>query len=631
MKAKNIKMLASLMVVCSLFVLVLCAQASKHNSSSCCFTILHTNDLHAHDLSFRERGRLVGGMAKIAHVIETIKHSTANVVVVDAGDFFQGTVLFQRYSGEVEVNLLNQAGYDIVALGNHEFDNGIDNLAKQLKLAKFAVISCNLDRSQQKDLNEIVKDSVVKTINGEKVAFIGVITPDLAQLALRLAPVKMKSDRENWIKPIASQVDFYKNAGVNKIILVSHCGLEADKQLAKALPDVDVIVGGHSHTRLDSPFWIEHDDGSKTAIVQTGSYGRAIGKLALAFDKEGKVSDADYKLINIIEHTSEDQAVSAYLQEKNAPLQALSKEILGSAKSEFTNHFKSMSCDSAIGDLICDALLEEGKDYGAKIAFQNRGGIRGCIDPGPINEEKVQEILPFDNKIVLATISGENLLEVLEHSLAGPLGGSFLDVAGLKIAFDAQKPKGKRIVFVLTENEQGKWIPLEPHKQYKIATNDFTFKGGEGYQFLHASNVNCRPTLLSLAFHNYLLRHKNIACAQSERICPVVANLLEAAHTSEPTLIVHLSEPSTKVTLMFAKQLGASTTTMGGKIPVIVPLEKPDQSITVRQSTRTDVMTIKLSQFKLDLKNTYVVAVCHLRKLSNGRSEQVSYPIYLNN
>jgi len=110
-------------------------------------TILHTNDTHAHDESFRDHGRVVGGLARIAYLVHSIKNSNKNVLAVDAGDFFQGTMLFQKYKGEVEVKLFNLIGYDVVALGNHEFDDGIENLVKQLLLANFPVISSNLDLS----------------------------------------------------------------------------------------------------------------------------------------------------------------------------------------------------------------------------------------------------------------------------------------------------------------------------------------------------------------------------------------------------------------------------------------------------------------------------------------------------
>src|SRR5262249_215699 len=222
-----------------LFALAVYAHASRDGAGEFNLTILHSNDLHAHDECFMERGRSIGGIARIAHLIKVIKQNRKNVVAVDAGDFFQGTTLFQKYGGEVEISALNQSGYDIVTLGNHEFDNGPDELAKSLKEAKFTTISCNIDFSKVPELEALVQPSVVREIGGEKIAFIGAVTPELEHVSLRTAPAHIKAEGENWMQPIKAEVERYKHEGINKIILVTHCGVELDKELAQSLSDVD--------------------------------------------------------------------------------------------------------------------------------------------------------------------------------------------------------------------------------------------------------------------------------------------------------------------------------------------------------------------------------------------------------
>ena len=437
------------------FLLLSCALAwsfglkhiGNHTPTAFNLIILHTNDIHAHDLPFEDRGKLVGGVAKINQLIESIRKEHDNVLVVDAGDFFQGTPMFQRYGGDVEIELLNRIGYAVVELGNHEFDRGASYLAKHLQQAKFPVIACNLDCSQLPALQHIVKPSLVEEVHGQKIVFIGVITPDLAQKALNLDGVKIEAPNGNWLAPVESQIEYYQTQGINKIIIVSHCGLELDKELAEKCPAVDIIIGGHSHTRLNKPVWVEHPDGTSTAIVQTGCYGRALGDMEIAFDPQGHVlqQETKYHLININDSIHPDPQLDAYLNDKEKPLLTLRKEIVGYSGGIFENRFNIMSSDSAIGNLICDALAESGTNYGVQIAFQNRGGIRTKIEKGPISEEKIQETLPFDNKVVYATISGDILNSILEHSLAGPLHGSFLDVHGLKIGYDKDRPAGKRL------------------------------------------------------------------------------------------------------------------------------------------------------------------------------------------
>ena len=320
----------------TLLLLLSCAFAwafgLKHNANELApafdLIILHTNDIHAHDLPFMDRAKQVGGMAKIGELISSIRKEHDNVLVVDAGDFFQGTPLFQRYGGDVEIELLNKIGYDIVELGNHEFDRGAIYLAEHLKQAKFPVLACNIDCSAVPALKNIVRPAIVEEIAGQKVAFIGVITPDLETKVLSLNGVKVESPNGDWLAPIGREIERYERDGINKIILVSHCGVELDKQIAQTYPRVDLIIGGHSHTRLAQPVWIQHPDGTYTAIVQTGCYGRALGEIDLKFDQQGHLlkPDTKYHLISITEDLPADPELTKYIDQKEEPLLAMQKK-----------------------------------------------------------------------------------------------------------------------------------------------------------------------------------------------------------------------------------------------------------------------------------------------------------------
>lgn len=496
---------------------------TKKKSKDFALIILHTNDIHSHDLPFKDNGNLIGGLSKIAYLVSAIKATHNNVIVVDAGDFFQGTPLFQRYGGAVEIEALNEIGYDIVELGNHEFDKGAQYLANQLKAAKFPVLACNLDCSALPALEQVVKAGIIKEINGEKIAFIGVITPDLEKKALGLEGVKVKAPGGDWLQPIKEEVEYYQNQGINKIIIVSHCGVELDKDLAAAIPSIDLIVGGHSHTTLKKPIWLQHPDGTYTAIVQTGCYGRALGDIDLKFDQLGHIikPKTQYRLISINSNLQDDPQLEAYLQEKEKPLLALANNIIGTADGTFWNHFANMPADSAIGNLICDAMAEATANCAVQITFQNRGGIRAKLEKSPISEEKIQEILPFDNKIVCATLSGEALLSLLKCSLSGPHYGAFFDVHGLKITYDPEASPDKRIISILVQNEAGNWLPLEKKASYKIAVNDYNFKGGDGYDFSKATDVKYTDEKLADALRAYIIKHKHVRPGFSHRIMPI--------------------------------------------------------------------------------------------------------------
>ncbi len=579
-------------MVCGLL-MVVASLAARSDSAGLHLTILHTNDLHAHDESFEERQRSIGGFPRIGHMLRLFRaKDPKHTLTIDAGDIFQGTPLFTKYHGEVEVNMLNKMGYDIYTIGNHEFDDGPQNLANQLKQAKFDVINVNMDLTAEPELAALVKPSVVKEIDGQKVAFIGGITADLNSVALNTGGVKIKSAGPNWVQPFVDEVDRLKASGINKIVLVTHCGVESDKILAQSIPEVDVIIGGHSHTRLDKPVIVEHSDGTTTTIVQTGCYGRAFGKLDIAFDDKGKVVPAGttYRLINITDKIISDPDLKAYVDEKVEPLLGLRREVVGEASGAFDNSFRNFPWDSALGDVITDSLFEEGKKYGIQIAFENRGGIRARIDKGPITAEKVEEMLPFDNRVVFATISGAVLLKAMEHTFAGPLGGSFFDESGMKIAYDASRPKGDRIVYALVQDKNGEWKPVDPNGKYKIAVNDYSFKSGEGYDFSGAENIEYVPERISAAFRHFLDKHHVIVPQSPDRIVPLTKNLAQLERKQNGLYLnVSNAPPNAKLTILHGAQRGVSSAN-----GMVVPLFGAKVSLTGAKTGPNGSVSIKL-------------------------------------
>jgi 5'-nucleotidase/UDP-sugar diphosphatase len=612
------------------------------------FTILHTNDLHSHDEPFTENTRSIGGIARIGHLIRSIRKQEPNTVVVDAGDIFQGTPFFSKYHGAVEVHLLNEIGYDLFTIGNHEFDDGPENLAEQLKQAKFQIISANLDCSKFPPLGDLVKSSVVKEINGQKVGFIGCVTPDLETLALNRGEVKLKQKGPDWYQPIKDEVEKLKKEGINKIIILSHSGLDRERDLAKNIPDIDAVVGGHSHTRMDRPEIFEHPGVGTTVVVQTGSYGRALGKLHLAFDKDGKLvfPETTYHLINITDKIYEDADLKKYIDEKGQPLLALKKDVLGEAETDFDNKWLTMPWDSPLGDMVTDAIFESAKQYGATIAFENRGGIRARIDKGPISEETVQEMLPFDNRLTIGTITGDTLLKTVEHSVQKAGGGRFLDVHGLKIAYDLKGDPGHRVVFALSEKKPGeeksgdeKWVSIDPAKKYRIAINSYTFAGGEEYDFKTAENVKNLPDKMSDVFRAYLKKQPNNHASPPSRIVPVIATLARPEKNGTAVKVhVHADFPCAKAYLITGDGLGVDSVkiTTRSEHDVAVPLAHPKivrteelEGKTVFDLSPPEGNDVRLSAGSNGVKKQLVIVIVEPAKGSAGKM-QVSAPVDLN-
>lgn len=503
--------------------------ADPNAAQPLCFTILHTNDLHSHDDPYLYQGKSVGGMSRFAHLIRSVRKKDPDLVTVDAGDIFEGSSYFTYYHGAVEVEMLNRELYDIATIGNHEFDDGSLNLAKQLEKAKYSIISCNLDASACPSLSALIRPSIIKTIKGQQVGFIGAIVPNLEQICLTLEGVKVKDATGDWMAPIKNEISKLKEQGVNKIVLVTHVGVELDKKLAE-LPDVDIIVGGHSHTRLEQPISVRHSDGSSCLVVQTGCYARALGRLDLCFTADGRVDPekTNYKLIDITDRIHSDADISRYLKLMSKPFSALSKEVVAVSSGEFDNHFHRLRADSALGDLLADAIADGGAPYGATIGIQQRGGIRSHLERGLVTERQVQEIFPFDNTLIVATIGGAALRKILETGVSGSsvqsvvLGGKFLEVHGLKFEWNPALEPMHRVGKVWVVDKSGQLEALDPNREYRIAVNNYSFDGGEGFDYSSATNVVNTGERLSKVLHNYLLKCKNIAPAEPSRIVPVL-------------------------------------------------------------------------------------------------------------
>jgi len=559
-------------------------------------TILHTNDIHAHDQPFQDRGKIVGGMARLGHLVRQLrKENSGHTIVADAGDIFQGTAFFTRYRGEVEVELLNLIGYDVYTIGNHEFDEGGINLADQLARAKFDVLNCNLDATALPSLQKILKPAVIKNIGGQKVAFIGAITPDIETLSLNRDGVNLKRGRPlkpdsrddlSWLSPIKDEVDKIATQGVDKIVLVTHCGLETDKILAAEIPQIDAIIGGHSHTRLAAAVIVTHDDGSHTVIVQTGNYGRNLGKLNLVFDTHGAVNVAatHYELLPITKEIPEDKDIKEYLERKGEPLKTL-KEVVSFASKDFDNNFRGMKTDSALGDLICDSFYEAGKADGAQITFENRGGIRSRIEQGNVTLEKIEELLPFENHLVFADVTGDRLKKTLEHSVAGSTGGKFLDVHGMKFAYDSERKMGDRIIYMLVEKD-GQWQEVDPAASYRIGMTDYSFKGGEGYQFADAKNIKFTELKLNEYLKRYLQNHPQIKPQYGDRIAWLNGTLLPALVGNDFSTNAKFDHCSNiKVSIYTSDKLGVSTVfsdrhkngEQEKSKAAVVPLDNPEE------------------------------------------------------
>lgn len=257
-------------------------------------TILHTNDVHSHIDPFpadHPRNANMGGVARRANLIESIRKENSNVLLLDAGDIFQGTPYFNYYGGELELKLMSMLNYDLATMGNHDFDNGLEGFVAQLPHAKFDFVSANYDFKNTM-LDGIVKPYKIFTKNGIKIGVFG--------LGIQLEGLVDKKNYKETVynDPIETAQEMTRILKTQEkcdlVICLSHIGYTyknepekiSDLNLAAKTKDIDLIIGGHTHTFLDKPTIVKNLDGIDTLVNQVGCYGINLGRIDFYFDKD---------------------------------------------------------------------------------------------------------------------------------------------------------------------------------------------------------------------------------------------------------------------------------------------------------------------------------------------------------
>ncbi len=498
-------------------------------------TIMHTNDTHSHHEPQGRSGN--GGAARQAAVVKSIRSEVKNSVLLDAGDRFTGTLFHQYYAGADNIKIMNALGYDAMALGNHEFDNGLEVLEQFVKGLNFPALSANTDFGTQEGLASTVPGSTVLEIGGEKIGVIGLVTADTPEITINFANKDAITWSDDYAGAVNREVASLNAQGVNKIILTTHIGLSNDIAVAGKVTGVDVIVGGHSHTAVssifkeggDTEYPIEVDDaeGNPVYIVQAGDRDRYVGRLDLRFDQEGQVIRARGDLVLLSSFITPDPEMQALVEElakpinelKNTPVAGDDKKSVVSAQLMSNQSCRIEEC--LIGNLISDAIRAE---TGAQIVLQNGGGIRSDIDEGEVTVGEVLTVLPFGNTISTLKLSGADIRASLENGVSrvdGKSGtGRFAQVSGIRYQYSVSREPGSRIISVFVVNEDGGLDVLDDAKMYTVATNNFMRTGGDGYTLFNDGAVDPydfgRP--LEEALMDYMIANNPVVVEKDGRI-----------------------------------------------------------------------------------------------------------------
>ncbi|WP_299146171.1 bifunctional UDP-sugar hydrolase/5'-nucleotidase [uncultured Tateyamaria sp.] len=462
--------------------------------------ILHTNDMHSRIESINKydstcnaegeaEGKCFGGVARVKSAIDAKKAAldNQNVVVLDAGDPFQGSLFYTTYKGAAEAEFMEQMGYDAMAVGNHEFDDGPQGLADFIAKVSFPVISGNLDLSSSAELKGKVDNHVVLEVGGKKIGVISALATDTVETSSPGPDVVFQDE----IEALKADVAALQGEGVDIIIALNHVGLAKDLAIAEAVDGIDVVIGGHSHTLMSND-----DDGTPAyptmvgdaAVAQAYAYTKYLGHLTVTFDDAGNVTAASGDPMVLDASVEPNAAFAARIAEMGAPIEEMKTRIVAEAADAIEGDRSVCRVQECpMGSLIADAMLDRVKDQGIEIAIQNGGGIRASIDAGEVTMGEVLTVLPFQNTLSTFQVSGEAMVAALENGVSQieEVKGRFPQVAGMSFAFDAAKPVGERISDVMVGG-----APIDPAKVYGVVSNNYVRNGGDGYaMFTTAENA----------------------------------------------------------------------------------------------------------------------------------------------
>lgn len=483
-------------------------------------TLLHTNDNHARiEETSEDSGKCPAGAPCFAGVarrftkVSEIRKKEKNVLFLDAGDQFQGTVWFNYYKGAEAAHFMNKLGYDVMALGNHEFDNGVEGLIQPfLQTVNCSVVSANIkaDHTLAANLSGYYQPYTVIRVGSEKVAVVGYTTAETPFLSMPGKNLKF----EDEVEALQVQVDKLETLGFNKIIALGHSGFDVDKDIAKRVRGIDVVIGGHTNTFLYTgkppstevpagpyPFMVRSNDGRSVPVVQAFAFGKYLGYLKVTFDDAGNVLKAEGNPILMDNSIPQDPGVLADVEKWKKDLAQYSSQYVGQTLVYLNGTFEECRFrECNLGNLICDAMIHHNIKYSSTLQWNhvgicmlNSGAIRSAIDEryknGSITMEEILTVLPFGGTFDLVQIKGSTVKKAFEHSIHryGGMSGEFVQVSGVHVEYDLSKPVNQRVVslsMLCTECRVPKYEPLDPQKTYTVVMPSYMVDGGDGFTMI---------------------------------------------------------------------------------------------------------------------------------------------------
>ncbi|MDR0557960.1 MAG: 5'-nucleotidase C-terminal domain-containing protein [Treponema sp.] len=450
--------------------------------------LLHTNDHHGAVLPNNGRG----GLAEQAAYIKAVKAANTRVLLVDAGDFNTGSAISNKFNAEPDILAFNSMGYDAGIFGNHEFDGSLEKLRQQMKLASYPLLSANIKIAGGAPGGDYLGlPYLVKQYDGFKVGLFGLTT----LRTLTIASPDKSLVFINEIDAAREMVDILKNQEkVDIIIAITHIGDVKETpdhitspELAAAAPGIDIIVDGHSHS-----FFAEPKKVGDTYIVTAHELGKYVGQAKITISG-GKLSGFDWHPIAIGPDPEVAALLEPYIKKANESL----KEVVGVASDDFIFGDRlTRKVETALGDMICDAnvwYLRTVYNQHIDFAFHNGGNIRAELPKGPITQERILTILPFENYLYVVSLKGSEVIKLFEFIATISQGSGGFPQVSKEVRYTIDYTGGAGgVLKELTIHGQ----PVDADAVYRFVTNDYLLGGGDGYTVLTQAQEPFNTSLL---------------------------------------------------------------------------------------------------------------------------------------
>jgi 5'-nucleotidase len=472
----------------------------------------------------------IGGYARVVTTIKELMKSEENPIYLNAGDNYQGTLWYNIGRWNVTNEFLNMLPADAQTIGNHEFDHGIDGIVPFLKNTKTPVVIANVDDSNEPSFQGTYNKSIVIEKYGKKIGVIGAILRSTDTIA-RTENVRF-FDETTKIREEAARL---KANGVKIIIALTHCGINRDHEIASNVgEDIDIIVGGHSHTFLWNgtdfpsgnpagvyPQVVTQSSGHRVLIVQASAYTKYVGKITLYFDDDGKVQDWSGQPIFMASNITKDPEVVQAMIPWKEKIDREGERIVGSTKFRISNS-GCYSGDCLMGNLQAESMVfsafeETVDDNGwttAAIAITNAGGVRASLPAGSLSYSNLVATTPFENTADKMEIQGKYIREALEFSARNPSSLSILQTSGIKVVFNITKPRNERIesLKVLCRLcDVPRYDDIEDETWYRVVLNNFLLNNGDNFSMFRENGRNHKTGPVDIdALTNYVEKNSPI-------------------------------------------------------------------------------------------------------------------------